>query len=246
MTHPVNAYVALGGHPGLRRAVEQFTELVLGDPTVAVHFEASDPGAWRWHQLEVLAAAVGGPQRNSAANKANPPEAERLTDAEFKRVLIHLKAALVEVGADERAIRGVIKAASQTRDLIVLGPETNASPHTPRKDMIMTSGIDEPEDVPTLYPVAEVAGHDPASLDDFLGATTVTVETHGRRQDLLGAGTRAGQSVLFFPRDEVSVGEEVAVWRISEESTGHIVAQPSDQSDWTSAPATGALRDRED
>ena len=111
----------------------------------------------------------------------------------------------------------------------------------------MTSGIDQPEDDPTLYSVAEVAGHDPASLDDFVGATTVTVENHGHRHDLLGAGTRAGQSVLFFPRDDVSVGEGDAVWRISEQKTGHIVAQPSaDQSDWTSAPAAGALRDRED
>jgi len=108
----------------------------------------------------------------------------------------------------------------------------------------MTSG-NQSEDDPTLYPVTEVGGHDPASLDDFVGATTVTVENHGHRHDLLGAGTKEGQSVLFFSRDEVSVGEEEAVWRISEQSTGKIVAQPSTaQSDRTSAPAAGGLRER--
>jgi hypothetical protein len=91
----------------------------------------------------------------------------------------------------------------------------------------MTSRIDLPENVPSLYPVAEVAGHQPASLDDFVGATTVTVENDGHRLDLLGAGARAGQSVLFYPRDEMSVGEVPGVWKISEQSTGDIVAQPS-------------------
>jgi hypothetical protein len=111
----------------------------------------------------------------------------------------------------------------------------------------MTSGIDQPADDPTGYPVAEVGGHNPASLDDFVGATTVTVDNHGQRHDLLGAGTRAGQSVLFFPKDDGFVGEEDAVWTISEQSTGNIVAQPSTvQRDWTSAPAAGDLRDRQD
>jgi hemoglobin len=127
VTHPLNAYAALGGHPGLRRAVEHFAELVLGDPTVAGHFRAMDPEAWRWHQLEVLAAAVGGPQRNSVASHVGPPWSERLTEAEFNRVLGHLGAALSEVGADEGAIRDVIEAASQTRDLVVIAPETSHS-----------------------------------------------------------------------------------------------------------------------
>jgi hypothetical protein len=91
----------------------------------------------------------------------------------------------------------------------------------------MTSGIDLPKNDPNVYPVAEVAGHHPASLDDFIGATTVTVENHGHRLDLLGAGARAGQSVLFYPRDEVPVAEVPGVWTISEQSTGDIVAQPS-------------------
>ena len=90
----------------------------------------------------------------------------------------------------------------------------------------MTSEIDLPKNDPSVYPVAEVAGHQPGSLDDFVGATTVTVENHGNRHDLVGAGARAGQSVLFYPRDEMSVGEVPGVWKISEQSTGDIVAQP--------------------
>jgi hemoglobin len=124
VTHSVNAYAALGGHPGLRRAVEYFAELVLSDSTVAGHFRVRDPAAWRRHQLELLAAAVGGPQRNSTAGQLVAPGAERLTAAEFHRVLGHLRAALYQAGAHEAAIRDVIEAVAQTPDLIVIAPET--------------------------------------------------------------------------------------------------------------------------
>ena len=135
MTHSVNAYAALGGHPGIRRAVEQFARFVLGDPMVAGHFAAPDPGAWRRHQLEVLAAAVGGPQRNSAATGASGPGTQ-LSDAEFTRVLDHLTAALIEVGADEEAIRDLITATSENPDLIVVAIVAEASPLTSGKDTI--------------------------------------------------------------------------------------------------------------
>ena len=111
----------------------------------------------------------------------------------------------------------------------------------------MTSEINQPENDPTQYPVTEVGGHDPASLDDFVGATTVTVDNNGHRHDLLGAGARAGQSVLFFPRDGASVEEQDAVWTISEQGSGNIVAQPLPaQSDRPLATAAGDLRDRQD
>jgi len=132
VTHPVNVYAALGGHQVLRCAVELFSERLLDDPAVAGHFGAKDNGAWRRHQLEVLAAAVGGPQRNSAASTVAAPGAKCLTVGEFNRVLGHLSAALAEVGADERAIRDVIEAASQTRDLIVIAPESTHNAHLER------------------------------------------------------------------------------------------------------------------
>jgi len=124
VTHSVNAYAALGGHPGLRRTVEHFAELVLGDPAVAGYFRPRDAAAWRRHQLEVLAAAIGGPQRNSAASQLRAPDSEHLTAAEFNRVLGHLRAALSQASAHEAAIRDVVAAVAQTRDLIVIAPET--------------------------------------------------------------------------------------------------------------------------
>jgi hemoglobin len=128
VTHSVNAYAALGGHPGLRRAVEHFAELVLGDATVAGHFTVRDPAAWHRHQLEMLAAAIGGPQRNTGASQTTAPGPGRLTEAEFNRVLGHLRAALSQAGAHETAIRDVIGAVAKTRDLIVIAPETT-HPH---------------------------------------------------------------------------------------------------------------------
>ena len=128
MSHPVNAYAALGGHPGLGRMVERFADRVSGDPAIAGYFGAVDVRTWRSQQLDVLAAAIGGPQRNTVASAPAPPAAQTLTDAEFDRLLIHLRAALVEVGTGEEGIRDVITAASATRDLIVIPRDETIPP----------------------------------------------------------------------------------------------------------------------
>jgi hemoglobin len=128
VAHPVNAYAAVGGHPGLGRVVERFADRLLGDPAIAGYFGAADGRTWRCHQLDVLAAAIGGPQRNTAAVAAAPPAAQTLTDAVFDRLLDHLRAALGDAGTGEENIRDVIAAASATRDLIVIPPATNIPP----------------------------------------------------------------------------------------------------------------------
>jgi len=118
--HPVNVYAALGGHPGLRRAVDRFAERLVRDPSVSGYFASDDPDALRAQQLDLLAAAMGGPQRNSTAIGSRPPAQHAMTEAAFERVIGHLNAALVEVGADEGTIRDVIAAVSATHDLIVV------------------------------------------------------------------------------------------------------------------------------
>ncbi len=64
------------------------------------------------------------------------------------------------------------------------------------------------------YRVTAVAGHQPVTLDDFIGATTVTVHGPHGDQELAGAGERNGSSVQFRERQLPSAAEEMPVWEI--------------------------------
>lgn len=112
-------YAALGGYPGLRRAVADFMDRVVGDPPLAAHFTGVDMGVLRGHQVDLLAAALGGPRAYRGRPLLSVHKGMNITDAEFDRVIGHLNAALVEVGADDGTIRTVVGAVAATRDQIV-------------------------------------------------------------------------------------------------------------------------------
>ena len=80
--------------------------------------------------------------------------------------------------------------------------------------------------VPVPYTVTDVAGHAPVVLDDFVGATTVSVKVHDREYRLRGAGRRHGQAVEFHEKEPASAAAETPVWKITEQSEGNIVAEP--------------------
>jgi hemoglobin len=109
------AYEALGAHPGIRRAVDQFYERIAADPKLTRFFEGADLDRLRAHQVELLAAAVGGPSRYTGRDMVQAHRGLHITDAAFDRVLGHLNAALVAAGAEERTIRQVLRTLSQMR-----------------------------------------------------------------------------------------------------------------------------------
>lgn len=109
------AYQALGAHPGIRRAVEKFYDRIAADTSLTRFFAGADLDRLRAHQVELLAAAVGGPSRYTGREMAQAHHGLRITDAAFDRVLGHLNAALVDAGADERTIRQVLRTLSQMR-----------------------------------------------------------------------------------------------------------------------------------
>ena len=112
-------YAALGGYPGLRRAVDDFMERVVADPPLTAHFVNSDLKVLRSHQVDLLTAALGGPRDYRGRDLTIAHAGLNITDTEFDRVVGHLNAALVEVGADDGTIRTVIGAVAATRDQIV-------------------------------------------------------------------------------------------------------------------------------
>jgi hypothetical protein len=76
------------------------------------------------------------------------------------------------------------------------------------------------------YRVTEVAGRPPVSLDDLIGATTVTVEKHGHDDFLIGAGVKDGQAVLFHDKETGSARDSDPVWIFTDLGGGVIAAQP--------------------
>ena len=76
------------------------------------------------------------------------------------------------------------------------------------------------------YAITSLAGHKPAVLDDFVGATTVSVKGENQEFRLRGAGKREGEAVQFHEKEPSSAADETPVWTIIEQGDGHIVAEP--------------------
>jgi len=76
------------------------------------------------------------------------------------------------------------------------------------------------------YRVTEVAGRPPVSLEDFIGATTVTVEKHGHADFLIGTGVKDGRAVLFHEKETRSARDSDPVWIFTDLGGGVIAAQP--------------------
>jgi len=108
-------YAALGRHPGIRRAVDQFYERIAADPVLTGYFADADMNRLRRHVVELLAAAAGGPGQYSGRTMADAHRGLHITDAAFDRVLGHLNATLVDVGTHDRTIREVLSTLSGMR-----------------------------------------------------------------------------------------------------------------------------------
>ena len=92
----------------------------------------------------------------------------------------------------------------------------------------MTDIPEQPVDARAkVYPVTAVAGREPATVDDFIGATTVTVRDATGHHDLKGAGTRNGPAVQFREKQLSSAAEDMPVWEIIPQGEGGMGARPA-------------------
>ena len=79
---------------------------------------------------------------------------------------------------------------------------------------------------PTAGTVTDVAGHVPVVLNDFIGATTVSVQSDDQEYRLRGTGRREGPAVEFHDKEPASADAEPKVWTITDQGDGHMVAEP--------------------
>ncbi len=114
-----SAYYSLGAHAGLRSAVDDFYARIQADPSLAPYFAGVDMATLKRHQVDMLSAATGGPQKYTGRDMAEAHAGLNITDEAFDRVVGHLNATLVEAGADDGTIRAVLGALSPLRSSIV-------------------------------------------------------------------------------------------------------------------------------
>jgi hemoglobin len=114
-----SAYHSLGAETGLRSAVDDFYDRVQADPSLAPYFTGVDMATLKRHQVAMLSAATGGPQKYTGRDMASAHAGLAITDEAFDRVVGHLNATLVESGADDSTIRAVLGALAPLRASIV-------------------------------------------------------------------------------------------------------------------------------
>jgi hypothetical protein len=68
------------------------------------------------------------------------------------------------------------------------------------------------------YPVSDVEGSAPASLDAFLGDQRFTIDMAGHPYSVQGVGSRLDEQVRFHEKS--SAGKDVRVWHVTASGSG--------------------------
>jgi hemoglobin len=118
-TQPSTIYERLGAEGGIRQAVDDFYDRVVGDVDLAPYFEGIDMKTLRRHQVEMLSAATGGPNQYTGRDMATAHAGLGITDEHFDRVVGHLVATLQGFGVDDPTIGQVGAALTPLRADIV-------------------------------------------------------------------------------------------------------------------------------
>ena len=115
----MSLYARLGREAGIRTAVDDFYERVVGDPQLAHHFTGVDLPRLRRHQTALLVQVTGGPVEYSGRDLAAAHAGLGTTPVDFDRVVDHLVATLTGLGVAAEDIGAVGAALTAHRDDIV-------------------------------------------------------------------------------------------------------------------------------
>jgi hemoglobin len=117
----------IGGTPAVREAVERFYTRVLEDPELASYFTDADVGEIKRHQVLLLSQVLGGPQGYDGRELGEAHRGLGITETHYDRVVDHLVAVLVELGAPEDTIGAAGEVVAGVKADIVEGsPGTTA------------------------------------------------------------------------------------------------------------------------
>jgi hemoglobin len=119
--HTITLYDALGGHPALTAAVDDFFARVLSDPVLGPFFPGGVGARHRGYLVTVLGEALGGPSRYRGPDLAGAHCDLGITDAQFDRAAGCLDATLTGLGVPRHLTDRVIGIVAGLRPLIVTG-----------------------------------------------------------------------------------------------------------------------------
>jgi hemoglobin len=112
----------LGQEQGIRAAVDDFYERVVGDPQLAPYFEGVDLRTLRGHQTALLVQVTGGPALYSGRDLAAAHDRLGIMPEDFDRVVGHLVDTLTSSGVSAEDIGAVREALLAHREEIVPAP----------------------------------------------------------------------------------------------------------------------------
>ena len=118
----MSIFERLGQEQGIRGAVDDFYERVVGDPQLAHYFDGVDMRTLRQHQTALLVQVTGGPSAYSGRDLAVAHARLGITPEDFDRVVEHLVGTLTSSGVSGEDIGAIGEALTAHRDEIVTAP----------------------------------------------------------------------------------------------------------------------------
>jgi hemoglobin len=115
----MSIYDRLGREQGIRTAVDDFYERVVGDPELKPYFDGIDMGRLRGHQAKLLVQVTGGPVEYDGRELAVAHRDLGITSEDFDRVVGHLVDTLTDLGVAQDDIAAVGAALTAHREEIV-------------------------------------------------------------------------------------------------------------------------------
>src|SRR3954469_7597526 len=114
----MSIFERLGQEQGIRAAVDDFYERVVGDPQLAHYFDDVDLRTLRGHQTALLVQVTGGPAGYSGRDLAAAHDRLGITPQDFDLVVGHLAGTLDDLGVRQEDIAEVGAALTVHRDEI--------------------------------------------------------------------------------------------------------------------------------
>jgi hemoglobin len=115
----VALYDEVGGDGGIAAAVDNFYERMLDDSLFSRWFESVDLHQLKTHQRAFLAVGLGGPELYDGRSMRAVHSGLGITDEIYTASVVHLGAALTEIGVDARVLRQVVRRIEMMRAAIV-------------------------------------------------------------------------------------------------------------------------------
>lgn len=109
----MSLYDQLGQEPGITKAVHEFYERVLADPSLQHYFADADIDKVRQHQVQLLSSVSGGPQQYTGRGLDLTHRRLGVTGEHFDRAVGHLAGTL-----DAKQFRGAGGAVGRSARLL--------------------------------------------------------------------------------------------------------------------------------